>query len=131
MWCQRMPQQMWCRSASGAVLHFADVAPLFENGMSPTARPFPNFRHKVMHGTKYIVSKESDLIKRKWMGKRCDRRFEGCHSAKSIIDAGIGGNFLSSSLSRIEIINSFLNTLSPTNGITDCKAINLAVGDFP
>ncbi|GJV36215.1 hypothetical protein Tco_1408692 [Tanacetum coccineum] len=32
MWCQRMPQQMWCRSVSSAVLHFADVAALFENG---------------------------------------------------------------------------------------------------
>ncbi|GKG16213.1 hypothetical protein Tco_0358536, partial [Tanacetum coccineum] len=31
MWCQRMPQQMWCRSVSGVVLHFADVAALFEN----------------------------------------------------------------------------------------------------
>ncbi|GJY14746.1 hypothetical protein Tco_0385168 [Tanacetum coccineum] len=33
-----MPQQMWCRSVSGAVLHFADVAPLFANGTSRTAR---------------------------------------------------------------------------------------------
>ncbi|GJY90412.1 hypothetical protein Tco_0505608 [Tanacetum coccineum] len=30
MWCQRMPQQMWCRSDSGVVLHFADMAALFE-----------------------------------------------------------------------------------------------------
>ncbi|GKF01509.1 hypothetical protein Tco_0028432, partial [Tanacetum coccineum] len=40
MRCQRMPQQMWCRSVSGAILHFADVAPLFENGTSRTAPPF-------------------------------------------------------------------------------------------
>ncbi|GJU27496.1 RNA-directed DNA polymerase, eukaryota, reverse transcriptase zinc-binding domain protein [Tanacetum coccineum] len=25
MWCQRMPQQLWCRSVFGTVLHFADV----------------------------------------------------------------------------------------------------------
>ncbi|GKF67943.1 hypothetical protein Tco_0197622 [Tanacetum coccineum] len=34
MWCQRMPQQMWCRSVSDVVPHFADVAALFENGTS-------------------------------------------------------------------------------------------------
>ncbi|GJS26932.1 hypothetical protein Tco_0487552 [Tanacetum coccineum] len=37
MWCQQMPQQMWCRSVSGAVLHFADVATLFENDTRRTA----------------------------------------------------------------------------------------------
>ncbi|GJT88259.1 hypothetical protein Tco_1069976, partial [Tanacetum coccineum] len=32
MWCQRMPQQMWCRSVSGAVGKKSDVASLFGNG---------------------------------------------------------------------------------------------------
>ncbi|GKG24487.1 hypothetical protein Tco_0395115, partial [Tanacetum coccineum] len=33
-----MPQQMWCRSVvSDAVLHFADVAALFENDTRRTA----------------------------------------------------------------------------------------------
>ncbi|GKG56966.1 hypothetical protein Tco_0582317, partial [Tanacetum coccineum] len=39
MWCQRMPQQMWCRSVSGTVLHFADVTALFENGTKRTTPP--------------------------------------------------------------------------------------------
>ncbi|GKC24061.1 probable arabinosyltransferase ARAD1 [Tanacetum coccineum] len=34
--------QMWCRSVSGAVLYFADVAALFENG---TRRTTPGERH--------------------------------------------------------------------------------------
>ncbi|GKA69811.1 hypothetical protein Tco_0775875 [Tanacetum coccineum] len=42
MWCQRMPQQMRCRSVSDAVLHFADVAALFENG---TTAPSTLMRH--------------------------------------------------------------------------------------
>ncbi|GKD31222.1 hypothetical protein Tco_1242000, partial [Tanacetum coccineum] len=32
MWCQRMPQQMWCRSISGVVGKKSDVASLFRNG---------------------------------------------------------------------------------------------------
>ncbi|GKB48370.1 zinc finger, CCHC-type containing protein, partial [Tanacetum coccineum] len=52
MWCQRMPQQMWCRSVSGIVQHFDDVASLFENGTSRTSQPFrPLLENYHMHAT--------------------------------------------------------------------------------
>ncbi|GKG04842.1 hypothetical protein Tco_0315229 [Tanacetum coccineum] len=46
MWCQRMPQQMWCRSVSDVVLHFADVAALFENGITA---PITLKTHTTLH----------------------------------------------------------------------------------
>ncbi|GJS77626.1 hypothetical protein Tco_0727507 [Tanacetum coccineum] len=39
MWCQRMPQEIWCRSVSCAVLYFADVAALLRTARAKRLHP--------------------------------------------------------------------------------------------